>query len=871
MQTPDNGPNSGHSHQLPGEVGSAEARARKYLAEGRWRKARDEIKSILKYNPALYKPLLIEANIGLARQMLMKGQVSEAKEVLGYLRSIASPEQLCALELEFSRANGKDKIATTAVESALDMLVGGKGAKLTDSELTRIADQVILSFALPEVVPPGTMAVAAEARAVLDALQAICSCAWSKASEVLRIVPYSSPFSHWVLFLKAVMAFHNDDFKRAGELFSKVPAGSLPGKASRVYRLLMGQEKLPTIPNPSSQAILDAALRLRGERIVGEIFEADNLWREGRFTASYELVRKTVPDFPTESANWCGAVTRFYFNEPLRMKPPGHEAVMRFFESMLDETGRTKQIERLLAARTLGLAVASGRAMLDLVDTWLEFIETYRELHGDDPDLLSMAYEWLGVQLARPPFTIFSFFTRDNMENAAGAVESLQESIRLNPTNLSARLCLAEVYARLRLKSQRNQLIDDTAAMFPTDKGVLLLAASSCFDRKSYKKGLGYLERARAIDKLDPAIPKLMADGYCGLALGYFKRKKPDLARRVLESLEALSVDNKDDFELSRWTVRLRAGVMEYLLGDRQRADALLADAETMSPCSAACHLFAHLAYRAFGKATSQQSPFTGKLRSALNRGIALRDGTTLLRIFNYWLEKEEIRDLSAEGKVLSESLRASLVRPFAVSEAEELFSLAERHSQFDLLALQIADRIMQLDPKHPRFRLFKLMEGGYMSLSQEALENELNSIVEEALLRHDDSTAQRASQALRRIQVNPPSQFRDYADTEQAFSEEAENFTETPDSDEASDWVDEALLLDELLKFMRALASSSKEEKENGSKEAEDVPGSLMDAVVDSANGPATREDGHAPDNTPKSSRPRRKSPEDPNQLSLF
>ena len=55
-----------------------EKQAREYLAAGRWRKARDEFKVLVKKDRVRFLPLLIEANMGLAREMLGKGLVSEA-------------------------------------------------------------------------------------------------------------------------------------------------------------------------------------------------------------------------------------------------------------------------------------------------------------------------------------------------------------------------------------------------------------------------------------------------------------------------------------------------------------------------------------------------------------------------------------------------------------------------------------------------------------------------------------------------------------------------------------------------------------------------------------------------------------------------
>src|SRR5579863_915723 len=84
------------------QMGAAERRVREFLAAGRFRKARDEIKLLCKIDRPKYLPLLIEANQGLAGEMLAKGQVSEARQVIAYLRTIASPADVRAVELEIA-------------------------------------------------------------------------------------------------------------------------------------------------------------------------------------------------------------------------------------------------------------------------------------------------------------------------------------------------------------------------------------------------------------------------------------------------------------------------------------------------------------------------------------------------------------------------------------------------------------------------------------------------------------------------------------------------------------------------------------------------------------------------------------------------
>ena len=78
----------------------AAAQTLSWMKDGRWRKARDAAKELVKRDRTRYLPLLVEANVGLTREMLGKGLVKEATTVVDYLASIAPPARVAALRAE---------------------------------------------------------------------------------------------------------------------------------------------------------------------------------------------------------------------------------------------------------------------------------------------------------------------------------------------------------------------------------------------------------------------------------------------------------------------------------------------------------------------------------------------------------------------------------------------------------------------------------------------------------------------------------------------------------------------------------------------------------------------------------------------------
>ena len=85
---------------MPPSVVAAEQQQRELIAQSQWRKARELIKPLVKLDRARFLPLLIQANIGLAREMVSKGHIAEARQVLVYLATITPREQLVGLEVD---------------------------------------------------------------------------------------------------------------------------------------------------------------------------------------------------------------------------------------------------------------------------------------------------------------------------------------------------------------------------------------------------------------------------------------------------------------------------------------------------------------------------------------------------------------------------------------------------------------------------------------------------------------------------------------------------------------------------------------------------------------------------------------------------
>ena len=765
-------------------VSGAEERARAFLAQGKWRHARDELKPLVKADRARFLPLLIQANIGLARKMLANGQAAEARQVLHYLATIAPADQLRAFELELAVKSG---VAGQSLPKFIAALADTR-APLADAERVRLADAVVLAFEAAPAGDPARQAdearLARELRAVHDALQALAQAQWPVVADALRLVPHRSAFSHWAVFIKGVAAFHTGDMERAAQLLRSLPRESVPTNAGQPYLLLAGGPAAGAAGPPISEAALEGICRLVGAPgTAGILWRADKLWRDGMHTESYRALRDGVAHFPSTGLDWAGAVTEFYFKAPHSMAQEAWIPFLHYFTDLIDR-GRLKQgVEAMRAYQMLALM---GRAIAtadELRGDWEEFLHEHRTIHGANPRLESLAYGWLGEQLAMTLPSRSLFPTAPRLRDPPGAMEALRKSIELDHANLAAHLQLAAVYDALKKKSERNRLFDDMTARFPDDKKVLVYAARGCIERKAYAKGLDYLARARHLDQLDPQIPEAIASALRAMALQQFEQHRPQKARLTLARIEELLIDQAGDFQRSRWTARTRYGVMELLWGDAARAAALLAESRALAPGGGAHLLFAHLIHRQYAKARRCESPFLPELRQTLRRKGELRlpDIALLVRLVDFWRQAADTLRLYEEEKLVGDALGAAADQPFTRAEAVAVIEPAGDCAAYAIPIRKLVKKILHADPQDPLFRFFQCERRDARSFSPPPDRAELESILAEANRRRDEAATRKIRRKLQEIDHPPPPPFDPYFDVPDAPDEAFDPFDEAP------------------------------------------------------------------------------------------
>ncbi len=724
-----------------------ELQAHHHLAAGRWRKARDAFKELCKRDRVKFQPLLIEANVGLARSMLHKRLVADAQQVLEYLKTIASPETIAALESEIATASvGASKPASDPVALLAEGL-------LPPNDRCRMADGLVVAFSrgTMETGNAAQAQVVADLRAIQQAIEATCLDDPDRALDLVRPLKRDSAFAHWRLFVRAVVAYQRGEFEKARQYFEQLPTDSGPGRAGAAWLLAIGVRVDTSGQAPRLEAVLDAAGALSGEPGWGRVLaRAEALWRADKHAASYRAVRTAKASFPSDGVDLTSALSEFYFKAATALHDD-HRSPYLDMLSEIEELRREKNPTELrLIRRILCLLATSGPGRdfetEDMRQLWVGFLQGHERAHGANPRLASAAWCWLGEVLARPlpPPT---FFRRTPKHDDSGdAIAALEKSIALDPTNIRAHLVLASVFATAKRVRDRNRLLDVMAARFPNDKGVLLAVGAACLDRKATVKATDYFARALALDRLDPTTPDLLVSAYHRLALQHMQKGRIAEGRRVMDRASEFGLNTSENLVRSRWCLAARRGVLEALYGDAPLSVVSLDEARAISPSPAAFAFFVRSAWTHYDIRRPLPASLETELKRAATEQPNVRDAVTLVQLRLYWTSEGLLpRPGTVEESWLRRYLKAAARKPFTRDDAVSLLELLRRLHGFREETLAFTSPVLKRDPTDPLFRLYRDLLQPFPMLTRSAIEN----ILAEARLRKDVVAEQLAHEAV--------------------------------------------------------------------------------------------------------------------------
>lgn len=722
-----------------------EVTARADLAAGRWRKARDAFKELLKRDRATFQPLLVEANVGLARSMLAKELISDARQVLTYLRTIAPPATIAALEAEITaHAARSPKVAPDPVAQLLD-------GTLAPTERRAIADQLVVAFAKSDVdtTTAEKAQVASDLRAIQQAIEFACLGNHDGALDLVRPLGRDSAFAHWRLFVRAVVAFQRGDGDKAAQYFEALPPDSVPGRAGVAWRLALGKHVI-TGKEASSDAVIEATGTLTGEPGWGRsLARAEVLWRAGKHASAYRAVRDTKPSFPSDGVDFSAVLSAFFFNAIFALPEGARDT---YAASLWDiEGGRRAKspAELMLIRRTLSLLTAAEGIddveSDELSEMWEAFLRDQQRVHGQNTRLASAGWCWLGQVLARSRPQLPLRGRPAKHGNADASIAALEKSIALDAGNVDAHLLLASTYSTAARTRDRNRVHDLMSERFPDNKQVLLAVGAGCIDRKTYSRAVECYQRALVLDRLDPATPGLFVTACLLLAVQHYQKGKLPAARQAFSRTDDFAIDSSENLVRSQWTLAARRGVLEMMYGDATAGTAALDEARASSPSPAACLFLTRLAW-SFYYAPSLRRLFPAPLKAEMaketTRQPTVRDAVILVQLWKYFdtTRSSRARTLDEEAW-LRRYLKGAARAPMAREDAARLLELLRAFPEFGQEGKSIASRMLKGDPADPLFRLYRGLLQPFPRLTHADLE----SIHAEARRRGDTAAEQLA------------------------------------------------------------------------------------------------------------------------------
>jgi tetratricopeptide (TPR) repeat protein len=565
------------------------------MEKGKWRPARDLAKGLCKSERARYLPLLVAANAGLARDLIARGLLSDARSVLDHLKTFAPADLVAGLEKEFSSPRGPSISGGADPESAL--CAGAAIIRLWD-EILRIAtdaesgkeptredivaiDDAVTAFSDPPAVPGNDLAlkIASELAAVHAACEATAEGRWDDATAALRLVPARSVFRHWRIFLRGVRASIRGAHAEARECFARLPEGGACALAAAAIR---GDPAGRSV-RPAARAAWDLASSGQPSEWAADIAAADTAWRTGHWTGAKDsLVRAMGSGFPCVGNSLAAALSSALFfvgREEDATSKKRLRQHLEFFEQLLDRE-KIPRSWMLLMRRSILLEEAYDMPPHAIFHMVADLLQIESHLLGRNPIRDSQGWQWAGEKLAENSAPAnHRYWENPKPRDRERAVRAFESATTCDPDNEAAWLGLLGVLDDGGKKSDRNRLLDGMVRKFPHNKRVLIRAGELAVGRGAFTKGIGYLESARALDPLDPALRNQILDALMQhVRDAHLKYKESEsIWARIEPMLD--SSPSCESLVSAKWTARLRRALL-----DSRNAPQARAEAERLAP-----------------------------------------------------------------------------------------------------------------------------------------------------------------------------------------------------------------------------------------------------------------------------------------------
>ncbi|OPY61040.1 MAG: hypothetical protein A4E57_04295 [Syntrophorhabdaceae bacterium PtaU1.Bin034] len=757
-------------HQLTTEV--LEQRTKNDLDLQNYRRAKEWLKELSRRDKAKYLPRLIDCYNHLARQMLEKGQTSEAKTVFDQIRTLTGGGADFLSEIVLARSSGDYRRAADAAISHCS-----RDGSLTGEDGRLVADVFVLAFEdLPRLKETDPQ-LYSELAAIHKALEHVSSMRFSEALDELKKIGLRSVFAGWRLFVKGLCAFYEGRDAKALDTFRHLGEDSQIYRAARPFMFVIDRASVRTPADESKELLFrQVCTAMNKPDLAPALARAEYLWHYGRHTDSYEYAAKTLPGFPTETPGLLHTLSLFYFNASSHMDISRADKYLRGIHHMI---GRKKEpsVDHILFMRARNLHLDRLGWMVrdeDYLGLWEEFLRDYRRLYGGNDKVSALVYAYLGGIFSEqaaddsPRYLFRRRKPKAKLRNRRLAEEAYRKSLNLNKGDKDVHLALLELYKLTGEKSKRNRVLDEISRLFPDDKDILAQNGNFCIERKAFIKGIEYLRRAVALDRLDHTVKEALSIAYIKAGLHFAREGNVQRCRALMYEAIAAGQPGLANMNLSRPYLRARLAAFEWIMGNEREGDRSMEEAVRETGNEQRIVYFTYLIGRAYGIGETYVARLKKRVKAAFQHPEPA-EAAAFTEILSYVdiipLAKPWI---SAEFDRLNQYAGEAAAKECTPLEAEKIvrYALGQKGAG-KAFGPKYIRKVLDEDPRNPLFLYFRYLyntSGGTMSPTTDNLQK-LKEILSIATERNERLLMETLHREIREVEadLSSPSGYYDY------------------------------------------------------------------------------------------------------------
>jgi len=369
-----------------------------------------------------------------------------------------------------------------------------------------------------------------------DALRSYYQGDDNACEEILKQIPFRSPYRDFRPILKALLIIHSDP-NGANQLLEKVPTNSPYAHFAKLIQIACQhrESRLESLGKQGSQAQALIIGLMGWDKAQLKVISALQMAaKQNNHQALMEVVinnRQFLGD--SYSRQFCLALL------------PSYPVGLKFFENIF---GALSVFEK---NRLIALSYEQHGQLSAAQKHWRFCVNHLKEHAEKENNALKAALILRHlVEIADKQGDIFD---DENVPN------DLAESIRLDPDDKASYLKLIQWYKHQNEQKNYNQWVDTAVKHFPKESDVLLIAMEAATGKKAFKKAVGFAKNLLKVDPINVKARQIARFSHISHARKLIKAGKYTLARKELEQAGQFEKHRSGIIQINQGLLELQA------------------------------------------------------------------------------------------------------------------------------------------------------------------------------------------------------------------------------------------------------------------------------------------------------------------------